>query len=221
MQRLLDWLATEHGMQNSRVEPSISTATPLEGGNGLVATGTITKGGTACTIPASALLTPMVVAASEMGSACDRFDAAAAARREPPLSRPFVAILHLAQARADAGHPFHPYAASLPEVAPTVQCWPQDLRRVLAGTNLGHSSDAARKAIEDAYARITNDNMRSSSSSSSSSITIVRGAPPIVDPEAPADPSGAARPRRREPAAHPLGAEHVRLASLPAVPRRI
>ena len=72
MQRLLDWLATEHGMQNSRVEPSISTATPLEGGNGLVATGTITKGGTACTIPASALLTPMVVAASEMGSSNEK-----------------------------------------------------------------------------------------------------------------------------------------------------
>eukprot|EP00913_Durusdinium_trenchii_P000254 g231.t1 len=58
-----------------------------------------------------------------------------------------VFLLDLMAARLDEKHPRHAYASALPKQPPTPMAWPENLRTMLSGTNLGAAVAEEREEL--------------------------------------------------------------------------
>ncbi|CAK9088408.1 unnamed protein product [Durusdinium trenchii] len=65
-----------------------------------------------------------------------------------------VFLLDLMAARLDEKHPRHAYASALPKQPPTPMAWPENLRTMLSGTNLGAAVAEEREELEKDFASV-------------------------------------------------------------------
>ena len=103
-------------------------------------------------LPERCLLSPEAAVRRPLGAA---IAAALESDGQPERrARLWALLMELLAARADADHPWHPYAATLPSSAPGALCWPRWRLELFAGTALGRAAAARLSELRTLHDRV-------------------------------------------------------------------
>ena len=141
---LLGWLTRLGARGVSQLE--VRTSTIPNAGNGVFTSERVEPGGLLVAIPQAAVMTACKAWQRPAGKAIASMNASGA---QPPDE--LVLWLDMAVGRFDVDHPHHFFLRSLPDEEPTAVGWPQEVRKLLSGTNLGAAVEEARQHFDDLY----------------------------------------------------------------------